>query len=143
VKRWQARRCIVHAVMTNDREGVIQADLFLQSLNECLAEGCFRLVFVLDDVPADLARLVGYLEAVTDGLTVDLISITPYDIDVRASSCPSGSSQTGFPHPSATSRVWRPFRRRCLSKGRRTSKTRSIRPTRRQANVDATPRLGS
>ena len=39
-----------------------------------------RLVLVLDEAPADLVRLVGYLEAKTDGLIIDLITVSAHEI---------------------------------------------------------------
>jgi len=38
-------------------------------------------VLVLDDAPPELVRLVGYLEAVAGQLVIDLVTVTPYDID--------------------------------------------------------------
>jgi hypothetical protein len=49
-------------------------------IRESLTGGRFRLVLVLDDAPADLVRLVGYLEAVTDGLVIDLITVASYEV---------------------------------------------------------------
>lgn len=53
---------------------------FDRGLAESLSEGRFRLVLVLDDAPAELVRLVGFLEARTDGLLVDLVTVAAYDI---------------------------------------------------------------
>lgn len=38
-------------------------------------------MIVLDAAPAELVRLVGYLEAVTDKLLIDLITVTAYDVN--------------------------------------------------------------
>jgi hypothetical protein len=35
---------------------------------------------VLDEAPEELVRLVGYLEAVTEGLLIDLVTVASYDI---------------------------------------------------------------
>jgi hypothetical protein len=45
-----------------------------------LSNGSFRLVVVLDEVPPELVRLVGYLEAIGQGITVDLVSISAYQV---------------------------------------------------------------
>ena len=45
-----------------------------------LEEGRIRLVLVLDEAPADLIRLVGYLEAVAPGLVIDLITVASYRV---------------------------------------------------------------
>jgi hypothetical protein len=60
-------------------EELIQSD-FDTSLEEHLAAGSFRVVIVLDEAPPELINLVGYLEAVTTGLSLDLIAVTSYAI---------------------------------------------------------------
>lgn len=42
--------------------------------------GRFRLVLVLDDVPEELVRLVGYLQSITDRLVIDLVTVAAYSI---------------------------------------------------------------
>lgn len=59
------------------------SDDFYATLEASLRDGSFRLVLVLDQVPDDLVRLVGYLEAVTDGLSVDLVTVTAYAVAGR------------------------------------------------------------
>jgi hypothetical protein len=71
---------LADAVKGNDQEGSFDAASFGSTLAESLALGSFRLVFVLDDAPADLIRLVGYLEAVTERLTIDLVTVAAYNI---------------------------------------------------------------
>ncbi len=53
---------------------------FERKLAESLAGGSFRLVIVLDDAPADLVRLVGYLEYVTERLVIDLVTVAAYQV---------------------------------------------------------------
>jgi hypothetical protein len=65
----------------NDQEGSFDPEQFAAGLAEHLATGAFRLVLVLDDAPAELVRLVGYLEAVVGNVVVDLVTVTAYDID--------------------------------------------------------------
>lgn len=63
-------------------------DRFYRNLAEHLAKGSFRLVIVLDDAPAQLVRLMGYLETIattksmptTDQIAVDLVAVSAYDI---------------------------------------------------------------
>lgn len=50
-------------------------------MDERLASGAFRLVFVLDEAPPDPIRLVSYLEAVTDRVVIDLITVSAYSIN--------------------------------------------------------------
>ena len=53
---------------------------FEASLEAHLARGSFRAVIVLDEAPAELINLVGYLESVTTGLSLDLIAVHSYTI---------------------------------------------------------------
>ena len=61
------------AVSASDQTGSFDPATFAAGLQESLQEGRFRLVLVLDDAPAELVRLTGYLEAVTDKLIIDLL----------------------------------------------------------------------
>jgi hypothetical protein len=71
---------LLDAVKSADQEGAFDEDAFATNLAEGLGSGRFRLVFVLDDAPAELVRLVGYLEAVTAELVIDLVTVAAYDI---------------------------------------------------------------
>jgi alkylated DNA nucleotide flippase Atl1 len=68
------------AVSQADQSGAFDAGRFREGLDQAFADGSFRLVFVLDDAPTELVRLVGYLESVTDLLTIDLITVDAYEI---------------------------------------------------------------
>lgn len=73
---------ILDAVRAQDQDGAVDPDSFMISLQECLDRGSFRLVFVLDEVPAELERVVAYLENVTvQELTIDLITLRTYEIN--------------------------------------------------------------
>ena len=72
---------ILKAAQAQDQEGAVNAASFEASLQEFLDQGSFRLVLVLDEVPAELERVVAYLDAVTvQALTIDLITITVYEV---------------------------------------------------------------
>ncbi len=60
------------------QEETSEAKEFLEALDSHLQQGRFRLVFVLDDVPTELIRLVAYLEHVTDKLVIDLVAINSF-----------------------------------------------------------------
>ena len=62
------------------QEDAFDADEFTAALDEHLREGRFRLVFVLDAVPAELMTLVAYLEHVTDKLVIDLIAVNSFNV---------------------------------------------------------------
>ena len=73
---------ILDAVQANDQEGAVDADSFAASMQQYLDQGNFRLVLVLDEVSAELERLIAYLDAITlQDLTIDLISLTVYDVN--------------------------------------------------------------
>ena len=61
-------------------DGSVDRDTFTLGLADSLASGRFRIVIVLDEAPDELVELVGYLEAVSDGLVIDLITVARYDI---------------------------------------------------------------
>ena len=73
---------ILKAVQAQDQEGAVDPDTFTTSLQEYLDQGSFRLVLVLDEVSAELERIVAYLDAITvHALTIDLITLNIYDVN--------------------------------------------------------------
>jgi hypothetical protein len=68
------------AVASNDQEGSFDPATFSEGLTECLTQGHFRLVLVLDEAPQELVTLVGYLESVTEELMIDLIAVSAYEV---------------------------------------------------------------
>ena len=54
--------------------------LLLLDTAESLGQGQFRIVLVLDAVPDELVRLVGYIESITDKLVIDLIAVSAYEV---------------------------------------------------------------
>jgi hypothetical protein len=56
-------------------------DAFQAQFEDALADGRLRAVIVLDEAPADLVDLVGYLQDVTsDRLALDLVVVTAYEV---------------------------------------------------------------
>lgn len=74
---------LLEAAALEDQSGQIDPSIFTSNVTGCLENGRFRLVLVLDDAPPELVRLVGYLEAMTEGLIIDLITVNMFDIDGR------------------------------------------------------------
>lgn len=73
---------VLDAVQSDDQEGAVVADEFRSSLQDYLNQGNFRLVLVLDEVSAELERLVAYLDAITvQALTIDLIKVEVYEVN--------------------------------------------------------------
>ncbi len=72
---------LAHAVESNDQEGSFDAETFATGVGESLKLGHFRLVFVLDEAPEELVRLVNYLQATSDQLVIDLITISAYTVN--------------------------------------------------------------
>ena len=62
-------------------ETEIDAGEFYDNLARHLAEGSFRIVFVLDEAPAQLVRLTGYLEAIAESILVDLVTVSSYEVN--------------------------------------------------------------
>jgi hypothetical protein len=75
---------VFEAVEQNTQDGSVQAETFLPALDQSLATGGFRLVLVLDEAPAELVRLVGYLETVAPELTIDLVTVSKYSVEGAA-----------------------------------------------------------
>lgn len=72
---------LADAILAIDQTGAFDVATFATGLSESLRLGQFRLVLVLDEAPPELVRLVGYLEAVTEKLVIDLVTVSAYDID--------------------------------------------------------------
>jgi hypothetical protein len=72
---------IADAVLASDQQGAFSREAFLRALEESLRHGRFRLVLVLDAAPPELVRLVGYLQAVSDKLLIDLITVAAYRVN--------------------------------------------------------------
>jgi hypothetical protein len=83
VARQLAGRGLLDFVRESAQAEVAEADDFQATLHSSLQEGSFRLVLVLDAAPQELVKLVGYLEAVTQGLVIDLITVASYEIAGR------------------------------------------------------------
>lgn len=66
--------------MASVQEDAFDTDEFTAALDEHLAEGRFRLVFVLDSVPTELTTLEAYLEHVTDKLVIDLVAVSSFNV---------------------------------------------------------------
>lgn len=67
----------------------IEEPEFNATLAASLAEGRFRLVLVLDEAPSELVRLVGYLEAISNGfLSIDLITVSTFTVGGKTVAVP-------------------------------------------------------
>jgi len=78
--RYLGGRSLLDVVRESAQEESLDAPELRETLGTTLRDGTFRLVLVLDQAPDDLVRLVGYLEAVTSGLSVDLVTVAAYKI---------------------------------------------------------------
>jgi len=76
-------RSLLDVVHESAQEESVDAPEFAETLGTTLRDGTFRLVLVLDQAPDDLVRLVGYVEAITSGLSVDLVTLAAYEIGNR------------------------------------------------------------
>lgn len=73
-------RTLLDVVRESAQAETVDADDFRTNLDAALRDGSFRLVLVLDQAPQELVKLVGYLEAVTQGLVIDLVTVASYQI---------------------------------------------------------------
>jgi hypothetical protein len=71
---------LAEAAREADQTGEFDDQAFGEGLAASLGAGAFRLVLVLDEAPAELVQLVGYLETISAGVVVDLISVSAYDV---------------------------------------------------------------
>lgn len=65
------------------QDGNFDEAQFPTSLQDALDNGGFRLVIVLDSAPAELVQTIGFLEAVTEALVVDLVTVDSYQVSGR------------------------------------------------------------
>jgi hypothetical protein len=71
---------LTDAAREADQSGEFSPQDFTAGLGETLATGAFRLVLVLDEAPAELVQLVGYLESISAGVVLDLITVSTYEV---------------------------------------------------------------
>lgn len=69
------------AVASVDQDGMFDPIEFESGVRASLDSGKFRLVIVLDDAPSELVSLVGYLQAVATELTIDLVTVSSFDVN--------------------------------------------------------------
>lgn len=69
---------VLDLVRASDQGAEIEAAEFREGLAESLVAGAFRLVLVLDEAPSELVQLVGYLESISSGIVIDLITVSAY-----------------------------------------------------------------
>ena len=111
---------ILDAVQAQDQEGTVDPDSFTTSLQGYLDQGNFRLILVLDEVSAELERVVAYLDAITvRALTIDLITLEVYDVKGAKVALPQRVSPdlSATIHQPTTARVRPAAPRRNLSDG--------------------------
>jgi len=72
---------VLDAVEADDQQQAIEPGAFTDGLAECLREGSFRLVLVLDDAPSELTQTAGYLQSLTDRIQIDLITVAAYEVN--------------------------------------------------------------
>lgn len=71
---------VAEAARGSDQSGAFDEEKFSDELSESLTAGAFRLVLVLDEAPSELVQLVGYLESISSGIVVDLITVSAYEV---------------------------------------------------------------
>jgi len=79
--RAQGAETIIAVVEAHDQQPGWDPHAFTDGLARSLADGEFRLVFVLDSVPDELVQVVGYLQLVSSRIEVDLITVSAYEVN--------------------------------------------------------------
>ena len=111
---------ILEAAQAQDQEGAVDANTFTASLQDYLDQGNFRLVLVLDEVSAELERIVAYLDGITvHALTIDLITLNIYEINGAQVALPQRVSPdlSATPPSTTTGRAKSPGSRGDLTDG--------------------------
>ena len=95
---------ILDIVKSQDQEGAVDEGFFDVALQDFLDQGRFRLVLVLDEVPAELEKVVAYMDAITEkALTIDLIVVKVYDANgVQVALPQRGSPDFSVVEPTTT-----------------------------------------
>jgi hypothetical protein len=71
---------VAEHVVNTLQVGNIDRDAFEAAFDRSLEVGDFRIIFVLDEAPAELIRVVGYLEEISEKIEVDLIVVSAYSV---------------------------------------------------------------
>lgn len=74
-------KSLAHALQSNDQEGLFNPETFENQFASYLKLGHFRLVFVLDEAPDELLRLVNYLATLSEQLVIDVITLSSYSVN--------------------------------------------------------------
>ena len=74
---------LADAAQQAGQDGSFDQTTFRGTLADALESGGMRLVLVLDAAPIELVRTVGFLQAVTEALVVDLVTVTAYRLGDR------------------------------------------------------------
>lgn len=73
---------VLETVQAGDQEGAVDGESFSDALQEFLDTGNFRLVLVLDEVSAELAQIISYLDTITvQSLTIDLMTVSVFEVN--------------------------------------------------------------
>lgn len=93
---------VFETVRQNLQEESLAQSEFESSLEAHLSAGSFRVVIVLDEAPSELVSLMGYLEAVTTGLSLDLIAVRSYALGHQRIAVPQRLDPEQTIEPKAT-----------------------------------------
>ena len=75
----QGHGSILEAVQAQDQQSEVDADAFVETMQDYLSSGAFRLVLLLDETSVELERIVAYLDAMTRrAITIDLITVSRF-----------------------------------------------------------------
>ena len=95
---------LVDAASRADESGSFDEHGFRNGLADSLTTGSFRLVLVLDEAPSELVQLVGYLESISPGVVLDLVTVSSYDVGDEQVLVPQRVEPAHAPELTLTSR---------------------------------------
>jgi len=98
------RSSVVEAVQALDQDGSVDPVALADALQANIASGDIRLVLVLDSAPPELIGVVGYLGAIAPNLTLDLVTVTAFQVGEQSVIVPQRIEPGKFEQPATPGR---------------------------------------
>ncbi|MGO9207117.1 MAG: hypothetical protein ACLQBX_13230, partial [Candidatus Limnocylindrales bacterium] len=98
------RSSVVEAVQAADQDGSVDPVALADALRSNIASGDIRLVLVLDSAPPELVGVVGYLGAIAPNLTLDLVTVTAFEVGGQSVIVPQRIEPGRFEQPATPGR---------------------------------------
>jgi hypothetical protein len=99
------RSSVIEAVQALDQDGSMDPVAFAEALQDNMTTGDIRLVLVLDSAPPELIGVVGYLSAIAPNLTLDLITVTAFQVGEQSVIVPQRIEPGKFEAPAVVAKT--------------------------------------